>query len=85
MVPGLGLYLDELFFDKYNLKLKYDDEKRQRHLEKRKNQQTEINDEGERVETDVNEENNNEDDEEKEDTSISVITILSSILIILYL
>jgi hypothetical protein len=30
MVPGLGLYLDELFFEKYNLKLKYDDEKRER-------------------------------------------------------
>ena len=29
-VPGQGLYLDELFFDKYNLKLQYESDKRQK-------------------------------------------------------
>ena len=32
MVPGLGLYLDELFFDRYNLKLEQEEEKYKRSI-----------------------------------------------------
>ncbi len=34
MICGTGLYLDELFFDKYNIKLGYEREKMMRHKEK---------------------------------------------------
>jgi tRNA U38,U39,U40 pseudouridine synthase TruA len=58
MVPGLGLYLDELFFEKYNLKLKYESEKREKAaLNKQK-----------RAEGSASA----DQEEEKEDTSISV-------------
>lgn len=61
MVPGLGLYLDELFFEKYNLKLKYEDEKRERSNAKKLKQIEEIPSNA---------------DEDKEDTSISVSIVI---------
>lgn len=59
MVPGLGLYLDELFFEKYNLKLKYDEEKKEKSLLKKQKLTEELP-------------ANAAEEEEKEDTSISV-------------
>jgi hypothetical protein len=59
MVPGLGLYLDELFFEKYNLKLKYDEEKKEKSLLKKQRVAGESS-------------SANAAEEEKEDTSISV-------------
>lgn len=41
MVPGTGLYLDELFFDKYNLKVGYEQQKTLELKEKQKLKQME--------------------------------------------
>ena len=36
MAPGLGLYLDELFFDRYHIKIEFENEKIRKMIEKQK-------------------------------------------------
>lgn len=66
IAPGLGLYLDELFFDGYNMKvdsqITQDQSKRQKILEMNI-QKDECDKDGENIAADVNEDNRNDDDQ----------------------